>query len=254
MSTKHPDIFESSILIIDDIHSNAETLTEMLNMAGFQSVVMLCDPRKALELITQNCPDLIILDFHMPHINGLELLELMKSRQLLNEKMDVVMLTGDNDMNSKVKALSIGASDFITKPFSFLEVKTRIQNLLHKQNLYTQLDEHNRLLEERVRERTAALLHINDVIVEQNENLKKLNWMQSHVLRAPLARFLSIADLLTIDNSLSKEDFAQLLQNGIDSALEVDGVIKDMSKLAWESQLLDTTNEQEDPTNKIENK
>lgn len=223
-------------------------------MAGFQSVEMLCDPRKALDLIVQNSPDLIILDFHMPHINGLELLQLMKSRQLLNEKIDVVMLTGDNDMNSKVKALSTGASDFITKPFSFIEVKTRLQNLLHKQNLYTQLDEHNQLLEERVRERTAALLHINDVIVEQNEKLKKLTWMQSHVLRAPLARFLSIADLLTIDNSLSKKDFAQLLQNGIESAREVDSVIKDMSELAWESQLLDITIEREDPTNETENR
>jgi DNA-binding response OmpR family regulator len=252
MQAQEKTIFASQILIIDDHQSNADTLSEMLNLAGFQSIQTLCEPRKAITLIQDLHPDLIILDLHMPHINGLELLEMMKCQRLIHDKNDVIMLTGDNDMNAKVKALGLGASDFITKPFSFLEVKTRIQNLLNKSILYTKLDNHNQLLEERVKERTAALLHINDVILDQNEKLKKLTWMQSHVLRAPLARFLSIANLLTIDKSLAKKEYTALLKNGIDAAHEVDQVIKDMSKLAWESQLLEVAPESLDSANKKE--
>jgi DNA-binding response OmpR family regulator len=238
MSKTDETIYASRILVVDDDKNNADTLAEMLTLTGFQSVHILHDQRKALVFIQNLQPDLIILDLHMPHINGLELLEIMKRQQLVHDKNAVIMLTGSGDMNAKVKALELGASDFITKPFSFLEVKTRIQNLLNKILLYKKLDNYNQLLEERVRERTAALLHINDIIIDQNEKLKKLAWMQSHELRAPLARFLGIANLLTIDSSLAQNEYTALLKSGIEAAHEVDQVIKTMSKIAWESQLL----------------
>lgn len=231
-------IYISKILIVDDNENNAATLKEMLELAGFAAVTTLTDAREALDTIKNYEPSLVILDLHMPHLSGLQLLEMMNNNGLLNDKLNVIMLTGDSDMTPKVNALSLGASDFITKPFSFLEVKTRIENLLQKNLLYVQLENQNQQLAERVQERTAALLHINDTLIAQNEKLKKINWMQSHVIRAPLARFLGIANLLIHDDSLCREEYKKLIENSVEAAHEVDKVIKDVSNLAWESQLL----------------
>lgn len=241
-------IYLSKILIVDDNDNNAATLKEMLELAGFEDVMTLLDARNALATIKTHEPNLVILDLHMPYFSGLQLLQLMKTNSLLNDKLDVIMLTGDSDMTHKVNALSLGASDFITKPFSFLEVKTRIENLLHKNLLYTQLENQNQLLAERVQERTAALLHINDTLLAQNEKLKKINWMQSHVIRAPLARFLGIANLLIHDDSLCREEYKKLIENSVEAAHEVDKVIKDVSDLAWESQLLGNAHRETAPT------
>jgi DNA-binding response OmpR family regulator len=241
MSTRNSVLFSSSILIIDDNESNADTLKEMLELAGFFAVNTLNDARTAITSIKKIKPTLVILDLHMPHFSGLALLEQMNLHRLINDKIAVIMLTGDSDITAKVTALRLGASDFITKPFSFLEVQTRIQNLLQKQLLFVQLESQNLLLTERVHERTAALLHINDTILEQNKKLKKLTWMQSHVIRAPLARFMSIISLLVTDESLLKEEFQQLLKKSLVAAHEVDHVILEMSQLAWEAQLMGQT-------------
>lgn len=227
----------SKILIVDDNVNSALTLKEMLELEGYQAVEMTADPFKAASHAETWQPNLLILDYHMPGMNGLELLSQLNRQNLLGEACGVIMLTGNNDHDLRVQALAKGAADFISKPFCFLEVKNRIRNLLEKSWLVAELAAQNHALEERVRERTEVLLHINDAITSQNERLRELSWIQSHVIRAPLARFMSIVDLLLQKGTVNAEERDLLLQQSWESAQELNELIQSINNLSKEAQL-----------------
>jgi CheY-like chemotaxis protein len=98
--------------------------------------------------------DLILLDLEMPGLDGFGVMEGLKI-STLDSYLPVIVLTAQP--GHKLRALEAGAKDFISKPFDFLEVKTRIHNMLEARLLYRKLGEHNKALELAVQERTAEL-------------------------------------------------------------------------------------------------
>ncbi|MDP8957422.1 MAG: response regulator, partial [Actinomycetota bacterium] len=148
---------EARILIVDDEPPNIEILRRALRQVGYTCVEGITDPRRMPSLLTEFEPDLVLLDLLMPHLDGFEVLELIRTTIPASTYLPVLVLTADATAESKRKALAGGAKDFLTKPFDLSEVLLRIRNMLELRELHLGLRRHNEELEDRVRERTVEL-------------------------------------------------------------------------------------------------
>ncbi|WP_141501492.1 HD domain-containing phosphohydrolase [Paenibacillus luteus] len=147
----------AKILIVDDQEHNITLLERILGRAGFKNLYSTMDPYQIERLITEVDPDIILLDLHMPGMNGIESLKLIRAMVDLNSYLPVLMLSADITPEAKQEGLQAGANDFLTKPYDRNEVILRINNLLKTRQLHLQLQQHNITLEERVRKRTEEL-------------------------------------------------------------------------------------------------
>ena len=154
------------ILIVDDEVANVDVLRRLLERSGFTRVESTNDPREAANLYVRLRPDLILLDLHMPHMDGLEVLD--RLNQLAEASyLPILMLTGDMAPEARREALSRGAKDFVNKPFHSDEVLLRIRTLLETRFLYLQIQSQNQMLEAKVRERTRELESAQVEIIER---------------------------------------------------------------------------------------
>ena len=149
------DLLDASILIVDDQDANVRLLARLLREAGYTNLTTTTDPLQVCALQQRNQHDLILLDLQMPGMDGFEVMDGLKLEDEGATYLPVIALTADPA--HKLRALQAGAKDFISKPFDLLEVKTRIHNMLEVRLLYKRLAQHNTVLEQTVRERTAAL-------------------------------------------------------------------------------------------------
>lgn len=150
-------ISHAKIFIVDDELTNVRLLERILKRAGYTNLAMTTDPRRAMPMFTDDSPDLVLLDLHMPHIDGYELLQQIQALAGPDTFIPIIVLTADATAEAKHRALSTGAIDFLCKPFDNSEVELRIRNALRTRFLYLQLESQKRLLEERVKERTQML-------------------------------------------------------------------------------------------------
>jgi putative two-component system response regulator len=155
------------ILIVDDQESNTRLLESLLEVSGFTDVVSTTDSSRAVPLCADLEPDLLLLDMHMPSPDGLQVLAQLEPRMRGPARLPILVLTADTARETKRRALSLGASDFLHKPFDTIEVVLRIENLLVIRLLQLELEEQNRSLEARVRERTGELEHAQAEILER---------------------------------------------------------------------------------------
>jgi putative two-component system response regulator len=154
---REPSIRDVRILIVDDEEMNIEMLRHILEPAGRASLITTTDSRRARDLFREHRPDLVLLDLRMPHFDGHDILAQLREEIPHDAYVPILVLTSDNSGEAKRRALSGGANDFVTKPLSPMEVRLRVENLLETRFLHLALRDHNRILEQRVRERTAAL-------------------------------------------------------------------------------------------------
>ncbi len=161
-----PVFKHAHILIVDDEEPNVVLLRRQLEHAGYLRLESTSDPREVEDLYVAFRPDLILLDLHMPHIDGLELLDRLNQ---ISEStyLPILILTGDLSQRAKREALTRGAKDFLSKPFHADEVLLRISTLLETRFLYLQIQTHNQALEARVRERTRELEGAQLEIIER---------------------------------------------------------------------------------------
>ena len=148
------DILKSNILIVDDQEANVTLLKRLLREAGYASVASTMKPHEVCALHRKRRYDLILLDLQMPEVDGFEVMEGLKVNDA-DPYLPVLVITAQP--GHKLRALQAGARDFISKPFDLVEVKTRIRNMLEVRLLYKQLESYNKVLEDRVQERTAEL-------------------------------------------------------------------------------------------------
>lgn len=191
------------ILIVDDQLANIEVLHDFLEMQGYENIKVTTDSRNVVSLFKDFGPDLILLDLSMPYLNGFEVMEQLKSVVLPTTYLPILVLTADVSMESKQKALSCGASDFLTKPFNLIEVGLRIRNLLYANYLFQQLKNQNQILEEKVKERTYELRKTNEELIIAKDRAEASDRMKtafiqniSHELRTPLNGILGFGELL----------------------------------------------------------
>jgi putative two-component system response regulator len=154
------------ILIVDDEEANIEILRRILTRAGLTRMLSTTDSRQAAALYVEHRPDLILLDLHMPHLDGLQVMDQLNE---IGEAsyLPILILSGDLTSEARRDALSRGAKDFLNKPFQQDELLLRIKTLLETRLLYVQIQSQNQLLEATVRERTRELVEAQIEIIER---------------------------------------------------------------------------------------
>lgn len=155
MKINEIDLLSANILIVDDQEINVMLLEQLLGDSGYTQVSSTTNPLEVCALHRKNNYDLILLDLQMPVMDGFQVMEGLKANEA-DDYLPVLVITAQP--GHKLRALQTGAKDFISKPFDFLEAKTRIRNMLEVRLLYRQLGKFNQMLEKKVQERTAELL------------------------------------------------------------------------------------------------
>jgi putative two-component system response regulator len=148
------EILRGRILVVDDKAANVLLLERMLRGAGYASVTSTTEPREVCALHRANNYDLILLDLQMPGMSGFEVIEALKEIEA-GGYLPVLVITAQPE--HKLRALTLGAKDFISKPFDLADVLVRVRNMLEVRLLHNRLRRYNEVLELRVRERTADL-------------------------------------------------------------------------------------------------
>jgi putative two-component system response regulator len=145
------------ILIVDDEPANVLLLERMLGLAGYSDLVSTTAPTQVEDIYAAFEPDLVLLDLHMPQLDGFAVMDRLARLIGADEYVPILVLTADATHTSRRAALRGGAKDFVTKPFDHVEVLARVANLLEARALHIELRRHNERLERTVCARTHAL-------------------------------------------------------------------------------------------------
>lgn len=148
---------DARILIVDDEEGIVDVLEGFLRRQGYTHLKATTDPRHALSLFSHFQPDLILLDLMMPHLDGFAVMQQVKARVPEGAYLPILIITADISPEARHQALSMGAKDFLTKPFDYTDVRLRVRNLLEARFLHRQIEKQDQLVEEKVRERTQSL-------------------------------------------------------------------------------------------------
>jgi signal transduction histidine kinase len=185
----------ASILVVDDIPANLQVLAGMLKDCGYK-VRPVPSGKLALLAARRNPPDLILLDIHMPEMNGYEVCEHLKADDQLTG-IPVIFISALTEQLDKVTAFAIGGVDYLTKPFQIEELHARVETHLKLRRLQIELEEANTRLEK-----------TNGVLCRKQEELSDLHnrkdeflAMLSHELRNPLAPILNAVHLLRLQKN-----------------------------------------------------
>jgi len=120
---------EALVMMVDDEEVVIDLIQAYLDSAGYKRFISTTDPRKALELMLRERPQLVLLDINMPGMSGLQIMQAMRADPSL-QHIPVIVLTGVNDPETKLRALELGASDFLGKPVDESELVLRLRNTL----------------------------------------------------------------------------------------------------------------------------
>jgi len=174
---KVANLKDSRILIVDDRVDNLRVLATVLEFADYANVNCLSDSRNILPIFQEFQPDLILLDLHMPHVDGVAALDLLATVIPADDYLPVLVLTGDSTSEAKEKALTHGAHDFLSKPLNRTEVQLRVKNLLETRHLHLQLKAQNASLEQQVLRRT----ELAEELAQTNQKLREA---QAHLVHS----------------------------------------------------------------------
>ncbi len=210
-----------NILIVDDVRANLDLLSGILEERGYQTRPVL-NGKLALMSAKADPPDIILLDINMPEMDGFEVCKRLKA-DAATKDIPIIFLTAFTETADKVKAFSLGAVDYITKPFQTDEIAARVQTHLNIRTLQRRLVDHNANLERLVAERTRELANANSL---KNDFLK----MISHEIRTPVNGVLGMGELI-LDLCPASEDrtlYAEVFQ---ESSLRLRNLIEDATMI-----------------------
>ena len=125
MSNDHP-----KVLLVEDEPAQREVLSYNLSSEGFD-VVTAADGDEAILLIQEEAPDIIVLDWMLPGISGIEICRRVKTRAQ-TRGIPVIMLSARAEEVDRVRGLETGADDYVVKPYSVLELMARVRNQLRR--------------------------------------------------------------------------------------------------------------------------
>lgn len=211
------------ILAIDDNEATLGLIDAILRGAGFKNIHLTREPHKASSLFRELNPDVILLDLNMPSMGGFDVLAMFK-KECNAEYLPVIILTGDDDVEIKVKVLECGAKDFIAKPFDHFEMLARINTIVAMSTFYKELLLKNKSLDRVVSAQTNSLMYAVKQKEEAEEKLQK-NLLHDGVTGLP-NRYL-FEDRLSQFISVSKrnETNVAVIVLGFDNYTEIDNVI-----------------------------
>src|SRR6058998_2300028 len=143
------------ILVVDDVPVNVKLLADLLAGKGY-AVVTAASGAEALEQIEKEQPGLVLLDVMMPGMSGYDVCRKIRQNPATS-MLPVIMVTALDPTQERVKGIDAGADDFLTKPINQPELLARVRSLLRVKQLWDELAELNRTLEERVQSQVAQL-------------------------------------------------------------------------------------------------
>ena len=153
----------AKILVVDDEPRNVKILQIHLEARGY-TVLTAGDGDEALEIVSEDLPDLILLDINMPRVDGYEVIANVRAEKK-TAFVPIIMITALRDtQENRIKAVEAGADDFIEKPFNSFEVLARIKSLLRIKFYHDSLEQHNARLEAELQ----MARSVQDVIIPQN--------------------------------------------------------------------------------------
>lgn len=143
------------ILIVDDIDVNVKILGNIMKREGYDT---LCaqSVQEALEIMNGTMPQLILSDYSMPGMNGLEFCRLLKSNPITRD-IPFIFITVADSSEEKRQAFEAGVVDFISKPFEPVEVIMRVNNQINSYHIKQELENYNRLMHKMVTEQKKQL-------------------------------------------------------------------------------------------------
>lgn len=197
------------ILVVDDEPENVRLVQRILRRAGYVHVRTTSDAREVLAAFDEFAPDLVLLDLHMPHVDGFELLHELRARIPDDAYLPVLVLTGDISSAARQRALAGGARDFLTKPLEAGEILLRIRNLLETRLLHVALQGQKQVLEDKVVERTAEL---EQARLETLERLARAAEYRDYDTGRHAQRVGELAALLAAALGASAEDVSLVRQ------------------------------------------
>lgn len=156
-----------NIVIIDDTEINVLVMEALVGKIANCRAVPFSDPVLALDWCRANDPDLIVVDYMMPGLDGIEFIRLLRA-EAGKSHTPMLMVTADHQKEVRYRALETGATDFLTKPLDSIEFVSRVRNMLALRERHVLLSERNRSLAEEVRKATA------EVIARERETVLRL--------------------------------------------------------------------------------
>jgi two-component system, sensor histidine kinase and response regulator len=222
------DLGGARVLVMDDQEANLQLLERILRPLGVE-VALLADPRRAAKRFIEFAPDIVLVDLHMPHLDGFEVLSLVRGLSSKDAFLPVVMLTADITPEAKRRALSLGVTDFLTKPLDVIEVALRVENLLRTRILHQQLRLRGESLEIAVAERTRQLELANRRMEELMRSKDEFVASVSHELRTPLSVVVGLAaELRDNPQGFPPEVATELIGMIADQSSEVSFIVEDL--------------------------
>ena len=199
--------YSANILIVDDQMPNVRLLQKILSGAGYINVIITTNPLEVEELHKEYNFDLVLLDIRMPKMDGFQVMEKLKEIEQDNY-VPVLVLTAQNDDATKLDALRAGAKDFLVKPFDQNEVLLRISNMLEVRLLHKQTRNQNKILDQRVNERTKEL---NDTRLEIIRRLGRAAEFRDNETGFHIIRMSKFSRLIAIRSGMNEEQSELIL-------------------------------------------
>lgn len=195
-----PEVSTARILVVDDDELNREMITAQLRMLGYEPVVV-NDGYQCIETVDDTF-DLILLDFMMPGMDGAEVCRLVREEKNLPD-LPIIMVTALSSREDQLRAVQMGANDWITKPVDRTELQVRVKSQLKYKGAQDALKRHQRDLEATVRARTSELRKALEQVTKEQERTHEayLDSMQRLALAAEFRDgFMAAAHIRCVGN------------------------------------------------------
>ncbi len=207
-----------TLLIVDDEERNIRLLKAMLTTHGYQ-ILGAAQGEEALHLIAENPPDMVLLDVMMPQIDGFEVCRRLKQDEK-TKAIPVIMVTALSEKQHRIKAMEVGADDFISKPVDYTELTIRVKSLLRIKSYQDELYQ------------SLQIIAAKNIRLEELERVRDgLAHMIVHDLRNPLTAISAYLQLTLMDTEgLSEKNkeraerclhFCQELERMIQNLLDI---------------------------------
>jgi putative two-component system response regulator len=198
----------AKILIVDDERANVLLIEKILNQEGYTSIKSTTDPRKAMAIYQEFKPQLVLLDLSMPHMDGFQVMAELAGTDK-DAYLPILVLTAQPQDEIRLRALSSGAQDFLAKPLNYIEVLSRIKNMVEVRILYEKVHNQNQILDKKVKERTYDLEKTRLEVIRRLGRAAEYrdNETGAHVIRMSL-----FSEILAREAGLS-DDECELILN-----------------------------------------